>query len=87
MPASIFIQSGETGYPEVVAIIHPCVGFWQFAIYGKSSHCKDAESHLPYMVVGNMVLQSVIEISEHFAAVYFYGIQQHFAGVGIKQIV
>lgn len=39
------------------------------------------------MVVGNMVLQPVIEISEHFAAVYFYGIQQHFAGVGIKQIV
>ena len=79
MPSAVFVQTGEACQPEIVAIIHPSVGFGQFTVNGKGSHCEDTEVHLPYMVVVNEVLQTVVIHLKQVVSVFFYMLQKQLA--------
>ena len=59
MPSTILIQSRKTGDPFIIAIICPHGCFRNLTNCGKGRHCKNAESHLPYMIVCNTVLQMI----------------------------
>ena len=68
VPGSVLVQTGEAGEPQVIAIVRPRIGFGQFTVNGKGCHGEDAESHLPHMVVGDVVFQAVDIVHVHAVA-------------------
>ena len=67
-PGSVLVQTGEAGEPQVIAIVRPRIGVGQFTVNGKGCHGEDAESHLPHMVVGDVVFQAVDIVHVHAVA-------------------
>ena len=59
VPSAVGIQSRQTGYPLVVAIVHPSGSHREFAIRSKGCHIQNTECHLPNVVVGNTVFEMV----------------------------
>ena len=59
VPSSVGVESRQTGYPFVIAIIYPSGSHRQFTVCSKSCHIQNTESHLPYMNVGKTVFQMI----------------------------
>ena len=87
MPCPVLVQPRETGQPKIISILRPQSGFRQVAIHSKRSHRENAQSHLPGMIVSNVVLQMVVETLIDLVAEKVYAVEQCFPGRVIQQVI